>query len=38
VELGKQLHAQVFQEIAKELHTQVLASYANCWQKITISP
>ena len=38
VELAKQLHAQVFYQIAKQLHDQVIACYANCWQKIAISP
>ena len=38
MELAKQFHVQVFQQFAKQLHAQLLAYYANCWQKIAISP
>jgi len=31
VELAKQFHAQAFQQIAKQLHAQILACYTNCW-------
>jgi len=44
--ISPQLHAKLFNcqktlctvDLAKQLHAQVLACYANCWQKVAISP